>query len=97
MTDDTVAVDIDAIPELARLVEEVCATGTRRVLRRNSENVAVLIPAPRPRRRRGKVLSKEDLEAFLSSAGGWADMDTDTLVANIYADRRASNRPPIEL
>jgi hypothetical protein len=63
---------------------------------RGDEETAVRTPPrlPRLKQRRlaPKKLSEADIEAFLSSAGGWKDMDTETLKANIYADRRASVR-----
>ena len=41
--------------------------------------------------------TKADYEAFLSAAGGWKDVDTDKLIADIYATRRRSNRPVVKL
>ncbi len=46
-------VDVSGLPELARLAEEVRASGRRRVLRRNGEEIAVLAPLPAGRRRAG--------------------------------------------
>ena len=92
--------DISNEPVLVRLADEVRRDGRPRVLRRDGEDVAILMPAPAPRRRprRGKgwTPSLEDLEAFRSAAGSWHDMDVDTLIADIYASRRLS-RPPIDL
>ena len=49
-----------------------------------------------PRQRQAK--SQADGEAFLSSAGGWKGLvDTEKLKADIYASRRISTRPPVEL
>ncbi|MBI2862933.1 MAG: hypothetical protein HYX94_00020 [Chloroflexi bacterium] len=60
--------------------------------------MAILMPAKPPSRRRTKrTKTKEDYEAFLSSAGSWKDVDTDKLIADIYADRRISDRPPVEI
>jgi hypothetical protein len=96
---EPIPVDIDTMPDLVRLADEVRATDTPRLLRREGKDVALLVPAPKRRRRNRSEWkpSKEDLEAFYSSAGGWADMDTDKLVENIYADRRISDRPPVDL
>ena len=91
-------IDISSIPELLSLAEEVRRTNEPRVLRRDSEDVAILIPLrTTPRRRRMAAKTKTDYEAFRSAAGGWKDVDTDKLNENIYADRRISNRPPVEL
>jgi hypothetical protein len=52
----------------------------------------------RKHKRQSKIVkTKEDYEAFKSAAGDWKDVDTDRLLADIYADRRASNRLPIRI
>jgi hypothetical protein len=43
------------------------------------------------------IPTPEAYEAFRSAAGSWADVDTDKLIEGIYAMRRRSNRPPVEL
>ena len=59
---------------------------------------AVLTPAPSHKaRRRSRILTAADYAAFRSAAGAWADVDTDKFLEDIYADRRASDRPPVEL
>lgn len=98
MTADPRPIDISAMPDLMRLVKEVEATKKPRKLVRNNKPVAVLMPTNKsllPKKKR--VKTKADFEAFLSAAGGWKDIDTDTLVANIYATRRQSNRPPVNV
>jgi hypothetical protein len=88
-------IDISNDPELLKLAEEVHTTREPRILRRDDEDLAVLMPAGPKRRRKGK--SAKDLELCRSAAGGWKDVDTDKLLADIYADRARSNRPPVEL
>lgn len=60
--------------------------------------LAVLMPASMNKRpRQGKWEKTEaDYEAFLSSFGGWSDMDIDAIIKNIYESRKLS-RPPVEL
>lgn len=36
-------------------------------------------------------------DAFIASAGSWSDVDTDRLLADIYARRDAPSRPPVDL
>jgi hypothetical protein len=36
--------------------------------------------------------TEADFERFLSSAGGWADVDTDRLLADIYGSRDTNNQ-----
>ena len=45
-------VEIGAMPDLVRLAEEVQSEGAGRILRRNGEDVAVLLPRKRASRRR---------------------------------------------
>src|SRR2546425_13115011 len=90
--------DIGNTPELIRLAEEVRATREPRVLRRDSEDLAVLMPlSPGTRRRPARAKTKADYEAFRSAAGGWKDVDTDKLISDIYESRSRSSRPPVDL
>ncbi len=58
--------------------------------------VVVLEPAPASSDVITKK-SKEEIEAFLSSAGAWKSLvDTDKLIADIYESRKSS-RPPVDL
>ena len=91
-------VDVSDAPELLRLAEEVHRTHEPRVLHRDGEALALLVPvgptgARRPRKRR----TSADEEAFRSAAGSWQDVDADRLIADIYDSRRRSARPPVEL
>jgi hypothetical protein len=91
-------IDISDNPELLRLAEEVRATNEPRILTRNSEEIAVVVPVvAHAKKRRSRMKTKADYEAFRAAAGGWADIDTDKLIEDIYEARRRSNRPPIEL
>ena len=77
-------IDISNVPELLSIVEEVRTTREPYILRRDNEDMAVLIPVTStPSRRAKRTKSKADYEAFRSAAGGWKDMDTDALIANI--------------
>jgi hypothetical protein len=87
--------DIRKVPELARLVDEVRVSRKPRRLVRDDEDVALLVPA-RPATRRRKAITSADDAAFLASAGSWQDVDTDTLLTDIYEGRRSS-RPPVDL
>jgi hypothetical protein len=55
------AIEIGDLPDLLHLAEEVQRTGRPRLLRRQSEDVAVLMPAPPPRKRpKGRALTPDD-------------------------------------
>jgi hypothetical protein len=97
MASELSPIDIRTIPELARLADEVHATGKSRRLRRDTEDVAVLVPVTPKRHTPSRRVSEADRAAFLASAGSWKDVDTDALVAHIYEERRRGDRPPVEL
>ncbi len=90
-------IDITNMPELVKIAEEVEATKTPRELKRENKTVAVIMPAKKALPRKKREKTKADYEAFLSAAGGWKEIDTDKLIADIYASRRRSNRPPLKL
>ena len=52
-------IDISNVPELLRLVEEVRKGEEPRVLRRDSEDLAILTPVKPPRRRARKASADE--------------------------------------
>jgi hypothetical protein len=86
--------EIDEASELLRLVEEVRSSNQPRLLRHNGEDLALLLPVPR---RRGRRAAAPDLAALRSAAGGWKGVDTDRLLADVYADRKAADRAPVRL
>jgi len=97
MAEQPKAIDISDVPDILRLAEEVRRAGEPRVLRRDGEDLAMVVPLPRAKKSRFKKPTEADLEAFRSAAGGWSDIDTDKLIENIYESRRISTRPPVEL
>jgi hypothetical protein len=98
MSEDTSYIDISNVPDLLRLVEEVRTTRRPHILRKNSEDLAVLMPVTPARHRNKRVRTKADYEAFRAAAGGWKGLvDTDKLIADIYESRRISTKPPVEL
>jgi hypothetical protein len=99
MAEHMKTIDISDAPELLQLAEEVHRSHESRLLRREGEDLAVVVPLPRPaaKRRRGREKTDADYEAFRSAAGGWKDLDTDKLIKDIYESRRISTRAPIDL
>lgn len=91
--------DISAMPELRRVAEEVARSGRVRVLTENGKVVAEIVPLNRlkSRKLRPRKLTEAQLDAFRSAAGGWQDVDTEKLVADIYASRDQVGRPPVAL
>ncbi len=106
MVHELAPIDISktGVPSLVDVVEDVRRTNRPRILRQAGEDIAVISPikkaAKRPSLKRPlfKQRSQADIEAFLSSAGGWEDIvDTDKLKAGIEASHRLPIRPRPEL
>ena len=62
MNKETKTIDVSHMPETLKIAEEVSASSQPRVLRRDSVELAVIMPLPRPQKRspRGKVFTKDD-------------------------------------
>ncbi|RIK42568.1 MAG: hypothetical protein DCC58_10835 [Chloroflexi bacterium] len=93
------SIDIEEVGSLRDLVDEMRRDGEPRFLRVDDQNVAVLIPLhAHGRRLRTRTVTAEDMEAFLSSAGGWKDIvDVEQFKRDNAASRRMSTRPPIDV
>ena len=95
MSREYVYIDANDDSTLSRLAREVRESKQRRIIRLGDEDVAVISPVRK--RRKGRTITEADREAFLSSLGGWKDVDTDRLVEDIYVARHSGDRPPIKL
>jgi hypothetical protein len=87
------AIEIGDVPEILRLAEEVRRAGEPRVLQRNGESLAVVVPLSKLAPVQFKKPTAGDLSAFRRAAGSWADIDTDELVDTIYRGREEGTRP----
>jgi hypothetical protein len=93
-------IDIGDTSELLQLAEEVHRSHRPRLLRRNGEDLALVVPLPQPveGHQRPRAITAEEYEAFRSAGGSWKGLvDTDKLIEDIYESRRISTRPPVEL
>ncbi|HVA88938.1 MAG TPA: hypothetical protein VNL71_03765 [Chloroflexota bacterium] len=98
MAKELTTIDVSHNPELLHLAAAVLATNEPRRLRRAGEVLVEVMFAEfveKPHRKRASTWP--DYEAFRAAAGGWKDVDTDWLIADIYAGRDVSDRPPVEL
>jgi len=90
------SIDISNVPELLRLVEEVRKSEEPRVLRRDSEDLAILMPVKPPRRRVEKPFTKDDSIWNLQSIGrsGLTDVseNIDKYLAEAYLDTHNQQR-----
>lgn len=97
MAEEHKPIDISGIPELLRIVEEVRLSRRPRVLRRDREDVAVVVPMPAKSRRTRRAPTPEDRAATLAAAGGWKDLVDANELKEQLAAARGSNRPPASL
>ena len=96
MTDAQKRISFDEFSKnLARIFERVISEGESIVIEKG-EGELVEVKSIAPAKSRRGVVTKEDDEAFLSAAGGWADVDIDSFLKDIYESRKSS-RPPVEL
>ncbi len=94
-------IDISNLPDLLRIAEEVRATGKPHVLRRASEDIAVLMPITPDQRRADTAIdgptSKRLKSRLLSLAGAWSDLDADRMIEELFKARHeAPPSAPIE-
>src|SRR4051794_11441453 len=90
-------IDVSATAELARIAEEINRTGESIILNYNGCDLAIIEPLdPNDRRRLDWKPTEEEIAAFRAAAGGWADIDTDALLRDIYEARRRPMLPPDE-
>lgn len=69
----------------------------KEIIVENDQGQQVLLkPAPGSKRK-SRPRTDADRQAFLASAGGWRDVDTDKLLEDIYESRKNSSRPPVDL
>ncbi|MSQ28082.1 MAG: hypothetical protein EXR51_08100 [Dehalococcoidia bacterium] len=99
MPKETVHIPLDQfVADVRAVFERVAATGESVVVDRADGVSAVLRPAPGRRQVRIKRgLTAAGHEAFLRTAGGWHDVDTEALKRNIEESRGLPPREPVEL
>jgi hypothetical protein len=96
MTEELNRISFDEFSEdLARIFDRVISEGTSVVIEKGEGELVEIKPVSSTKAGR-KAVTKEDDEAFLSAAGGWADVDIDAFLEDIYESRKSS-RPPVEL
>jgi hypothetical protein len=90
------AIDISNMPDLLPLVEEVKATKKPRVLKRNGESVAMLMPVGTTPKRTNKT--KTSIKDALALAGAWRDLPSDKMEEQLDRIRHGSKpTPPLTL
>ena len=98
MTRQSVPIDISAMPEVARLVEQAMESNTPLRLQQGDEDVALLTSRrTRHRRRRLKRPTEEQRRILLSAVGSWKGLgDVDQFKHDIKS-ARGSKRAPVQL
>ena len=92
--------DISDLPDLRALVDELRRSREPRVLRVDSEDVAILTPvtAASQRRPRARTKTAADYDAFHASAGSWDGIvDVEQFKRDNAASRQIATRPSVEL
>lgn len=79
----------------AALFERVMRDQTAVVVENERGERAVFKPI-RTRRIKRRAMTNADWDAFRAAAGSWRDVDTDQLLADIYASRDLPPRSPIQ-
>jgi hypothetical protein len=92
MSSNLTPIDISNQPDILRLAEEVQATRTPRVLKRDSESIAVVMPLATALPRQGEDVwkhydTKRVRKALQESAGALAGVDKERLLGDIAAER----------
>lgn len=91
--------DLSTLNDLLALVEEVNITRKPRILTRDSEILAMLIPVEKVvKPKKSKQKKQTDSLSLLALAGSLKGLiDAETLKKDIYESRRLSTRPSVEL
>src|SRR5947209_366740 len=88
-------IDITNIPELVRIAEEVEATKTPRVLKRDNTPLAILTPVNKKQPQQAK---RKAVKEVLALAGAWGERDWNEVEAELDRIRHSSNpTPPFSL
>lgn len=91
------SLDIERMPELRRVAEEVRDSRRPVVLRAEDEEIAVLVPLPRAKGRGLRRPTQAEIEASMSAAGAWqGQIDVDEFKEQVRAGR-SSRRPAVDL
>lgn len=94
MAEQYAAIDITNMPELVGIVEEVRRTNCPRVLRREAQDVAMVMPLPSEIDETGSADSTE-VAAALAAGGSWAGLvDAEELKAQLHATRGSHRAAP---
>ena len=107
MASEARTIDIADISDLGTLVDEVRRSRTPRILRRDGEDIAVLMPLTRTAQltsaRRARLHPPTTTEIARSqagirtAAGSWKEVDVDNLKEDLARQRAVVTRPPVEL
>jgi len=94
MAQERIHIDISSEPAVRELVDQVKATGVPAVLQIDSEDVAVLMPPRRHRKRRTGVLAPDDplldlVGAFESNVPGGVSADKHEALLRAKRDHSA--------
>lgn len=91
---DDESIDISNMPDVIKLVHTASNTGRLVELRQGDSVVATLRSTIRPDKESDdRQMTKIQIDALRSAAGGWADFDSDAFIDHVYAERERDDRP----
>ena len=94
MAHEQTIIDITDNPELSRRIAEAMRGDAGRVVLRTADGpLAEVVPLDEAE----SVRPTGDFAGLEAAAGSWRDEDTDAMIAEIYASRHRTTRPPAEL
>ena len=89
---------LNTLNDLFHLVEEVNSTKQPRILKRDNETVAMLMPVGTTIKPEKKRANKKAIEDTLALAGSWSDLDWDDMIRELDRIRHESKpTPPLDL
>ena len=91
MAADTTPIEISNNPELLRLAEEVEATNTPRLLKRDNTPIALLSPV---KKKQSTLAKSKAIQEALALAGAWGDRDWNKVEAELDRIRHSSKPTP---
>src|ERR1700730_17022268 len=93
MVEATRHISVDKNSDLGRLLDEAGRAGEPVVLEVNGRSFRLMPEAPTNENPWKDYDPEKVLAALENTAGSWADLDTDKLIADIYKAREKGSRP----
>jgi hypothetical protein len=98
MAAEPLRVRLEPDTDLRHVLEDVHRDGVPRVIERDGEDLAIIMPADEGSTTKPEPKSRQYKDELLALAGVWSDIDADRMIEDIYRWRHeAPPSPPVEL